>query len=95
MRNDALNKKTRSQIAQFHKAFSAIVFISDIESNYDIPFLRKISAQQSITKTIDHIFRRRGKWIPSNDTHDNRDVTFEIPIGPVKMDYLVISSDWK
>ena len=30
-----------------------------------------------------------------DDTHDNRDVTFEIPIGPFKMKYLVISSDWK
>ena len=95
VRNVALNKETRSQIAQFHKAFSAFVSVFDIESNYYIPGGRKISAQQSIEKTIDHLFRRKRKWIPCDDMHDNRDVTFEIPIGPFKMDYLVISSDWK
>ena len=95
VRNAALNKETRSQIAQFHKAFSTFMSVFDIVSNYDIPGGSKISAKQSITRTIDHIFRRKRKWIPCDDMHDNRDVTFEIPIGPFKMDYLVISSDWK
>ena len=95
VRNGALNKETRSQIAQFHKAFSAFVSVFDIESNYNIPGRNKTSAKQSITKTIDHIFRQKCKWIPCHDRHANHDVTFEIPIGPFKMDYLVISSDWK
>ena len=95
VQNAALNKETRSQIAQFHKAFSTFVSVFDIESNYYIPGRRKISAQQSIEKTIDRIFRQKCKWIPCHDTHANCDVTFEIPIGPFKMEYLVISSNWK
>ena len=63
VRNAALNKETRSQIAQFHKAFSAFVSVFDIESNYNISGRRKISPQQSMEKTIGHILNLKGKWM--------------------------------
>ena len=55
VRNAALNKKTKSQIAQFHKAFSAFVYIYDIESNYEICAEvreRRLCAKHSLEETI-------------------------------------------
>ena len=94
VRDAALNIKARTQIAQFYKAFSAIVFISDIEANYKIAGTRKIPAGKRIRKSIDHLFGE-SIWIPCRDTHDDRDVTFTIPIGPFRLDYLIISFDWE
>ena len=94
VRNATLNKKT---IAQFHKAFSAFVYIFDIESNYPLYDMveRRKGAQHSVEEAMDHVIKSHYEWEPSQDTHRNYEVTFEIPIGPRRTDYLIISSDWK
>ena len=52
--NVVLNKKMKSQTEQFHKAFSAFVFVFDIESNYEHSDER--SVQHSLEKIIDNLF---------------------------------------
>ena len=93
VRNTALNKKTRSQIAKFLKAFSAFVSVCDIEFNYKFSGDRRICAKCSVEKTIDYLFGR-SNWYPAQDRHCNYDVTAKIPIGAYGRDYLIISSNW-
>ena len=98
VRNAALNKKTRSQIAQFLKAFSAFVYIYDIESNYEIcdeMKERRLCAKHSLEETIDHLIGSKSEWTRSQETHNKYEVVFEIPIGPRRTDYLTVNSDWK
>ena len=98
-RNADLSKKKRSEISDYQKAFSAFLFISDIEANYKMSGDRKMSAQQSIKKSIDHLLGRgtgsgSPEWMSSQNTHQDYDVTFEIPIGSGGGDALIVSSNW-
>ena len=101
VRNRELGKKKKSEISDYQKAFSAFLFISNIEANYKMmPGDRKMSAQESIQKSIDHLLGRGGgsgcqsNWSASQETHADYDVTFEIPIGSGGGDALIISSNW-
>ena len=93
--------KKRSEISDYQKAFSAFLFISDIESNYKtMPGDRKMSAQDSIEKAIYHLLGMgpgsagQSSCVVSPETHTDFDVTFEIPIGSGGDDILILSSNW-
>ena len=91
--NVVLNKTMESQTEQFRKAFSAFVFVFDIESNYE--HSDEKSVQHSLEKIIDHLFESSLEWTPSQDSHGNFDVTFKIPIGPHRVNYVILSFDWQ
>ena len=86
------DKKALSNIT---KIFSSFLFVADLEAQYDESDDRKESAKESIKETIDDLFYgSRRTWTSSQDSHENYDVTFEIPIGREGGETLVISANW-
>ena len=57
LRNTALSKETKSVIAEFHKAFSAYLYVLDVESDYKMPGDRQVLAKLSIKTSIDYVLR--------------------------------------
>ena len=74
------------------KILSSLLFIADLEAPHkgvDKKQLAKDWAQE----VIDYLFfGHRNSWGPCNGSHDNYDVTFEIPIGWEGGETLIISS---
>ena len=76
------------------KILSAFLFIANLEAQHKGAD-KKESAKESIQETIDDLFYgSRRTWTTSQDSHENYDVTFEIPIGREGGDTLIISSNW-
>ena len=83
---------------QLQRAFSAFMFASDIEDNYEISGEdKKAVAQKSVQRSIDHLSGKspgKSNWGPTNQSHDHYDATFEIPIGREGKGTIIISCDW-
>ena len=89
--------RNKMKVTQFQKAFSAFLFASDLEAKHENPSDKTAFVKESIQKGIDHLFGRDGGSIGASteDTQENYDVTFEIPIGRNgEEETLVISANW-
>ena len=85
------------KVTQFQKAFSAFLFASHLEAKTENPSDKALFAKESVQKGIDHLLGRDSAstdWSTTQETRENYDVTFEIPIVHKGGENLVISSNW-
>ena len=88
--------QNKMKVKQFQNAFSAFLLASDLEAKYENSSDKKAFAKRSIQQGIDHLFSKNSGSTncSSQDTPDNYDVTFEIPIGQEGGEALVFSANW-
>ena len=80
-------------LSNIKKILSAFLFVADLEAQYKGAD-RKEFAKDSIKEIIDDFFHGSGtSWTSSQDSHENYDVTFEIPIGREGGETLIVSAN--
>ena len=90
------------------KTLSSFLFVADLEASHKVVEKAQLAndqvqvakdrvqvAKDRVQDVVDDLFLgHKSSWSSTNDSHDNYDVTFEIPIGREGGESLIISSKW-